>query len=201
MSRDRLADDARALGFDEIPSCAGTFSGPIAVVGSARCVWDDLDKLNGFDGHRMAVKSMGLYLRGGYQHWAGFHGERFQWLVPLAGYRIDGDLNARPRRWIPTRRAMTHAEEPNPEVQQVWKLAGQRSGTSGLFGAKVSVLLGYEPVILCGIPMDGTGRFYDRPGFVGNAIDGIEEWERCAPIFAGRVKSMSGRTRDLLGAP
>ena len=199
MSRERQ-DLARALGFEAIPSCAGSFSGPIAVVGSARCVWDDLAELGDFKGHRMAVKQMGLYLRGGFEHWAGFHGERFQWWVPLAGYRIDGDLNTSPRKWKPTRRAMTHSDEKNPEVQQVWPMSQARSGTSGLFAAKVAVLLGYDPVILCGIPMDGSGRFYDRPGFIGNTIDGLEEWERCAPIFDGRVRSMSGHTRELLGA-
>jgi hypothetical protein len=53
------------------------------------------------------------------------------------------------------------------------------------------------------MPMDNTGHFFDPPWYgTDNEDRGITiEWDEAAPIFAGRVKSLSGRTMRWLGAP
>ena len=75
-----------------------------------------------------------------------------------------------------------------------------RSGSSGLFCAQVALQqLGATRVVCCGMPMD------DAPHFTGGAKwDGAQchrvGWMQ-ARAHLGAVRSMSGWTRDLVGAP
>lgn len=97
----------------------------------------------------------------------------------------------------------THSHRHFEAVDMVWDLEGQPP-CSGLFGAVAGLAMGYDPVWLCGVPEDNGGHFYDPPGVPGNYLTGTNEdswrWHR-EHVFAGRVKSFSGRTRDWLGAP
>jgi hypothetical protein len=69
----------------------------------------------------------------------------------------------------------------------------------------VGLALGYDKIILAGVPIDGTGHFFDPPGKVVNQFLGTnikEEWNNAnRNYFKGRVKSLSGRTREWLGEP
>jgi hypothetical protein len=74
-------------------------------------------------------------------------------------------------------------------------LPGERSGSSALLGAQAALKLGYRRIVLCGCPMTGTNiknSNYEsfRPG-----------WEEKKKYLDDRVRSMSGWTRELLGAP
>jgi len=69
------------------------------------------------------------------------------------------------------------------------------SGSSALLGVLHGIRLGYRKIILCGCPLMGKsekGYEYSnfRKGFEGHYDE-----------IAGWVKSMSGWTRDFLGAP
>jgi hypothetical protein len=69
------------------------------------------------------------------------------------------------------------------------------SGSSSLLGTLAAIRMGYRRIILCGCPLTGK-----------NAAGGTYEtfrngWEARANEFAGRVRSMSGWTREFLGAP
>lgn len=69
------------------------------------------------------------------------------------------------------------------------------SGSSAITGALAALRMGYERIILCGCPLAGNapeGNPYEafRPG-----------WESKKDELAGKVKSMSGWTRELLGYP
>lgn len=60
-----------------------------------------------------------------------------------------------------------------------------------------------ERVFICGIPLDNQGKFYEDPE-VGSQVwqDNIfEAWQQNEPAMRGKVYSMSGKTRDLLGEP
>lgn len=75
------------------------------------------------------------------------------------------------------------------------------SGSSGHFAAKIALEV-YEAshVILCGIPMTATPHIYDN-----TAWDSVSlfwgQWELTKARLVGKVKSMSGRTAELLGTP
>lgn len=94
---------------------------------------------------------------------------------------------------------------------ELWSFSG--GGTSGLFACYVGLYLGYDEIILCGIPIDNTGHYWECPWEKTNFQreiankngvirgDGRRFWTNAKEKFAGRVKSMSGFTKDLLGAP
>jgi hypothetical protein len=75
-----------------------------------------------------------------------------------------------------------------------------RNGSSALYAVGFALLRGAERIVLAGCPIDDTGHYWDakRPlqydGFRG-------AWLRALPQIKGRVFSMSGWTRELLGAP
>lgn len=73
------------------------------------------------------------------------------------------------------------------------------SASSGIFGAKVA-LEDCDKVILAGIPMN-KGKHFTRGkpwGDLNSFADGLRH---AMPHLSGRVKSMSGKTQELLGAP
>jgi hypothetical protein len=198
-----LGEVSGDLGFESVPGVAGTFSGRAIVCGSGRCLWDDLKAVGEIQADYVAVKQAGLYLPFRFKHWANAHGERFQWMVPLRheGYYFRGMDNG--HRGVHPQKlgAILHAEKSWPLVDHVWPT--RMTGTSALFAVRVALALGYEEVILCGVPLDTSGRFYAAPwdrGIDLNVVD-MKEWEAYVPAFDGRVKSMSGRTRELLGGP
>jgi len=89
-----------------------------------------------------------------------------------------------------------------------WNLP--KYGCSGLSACVVGVALGYHKVILAGSPLLDNGHFYDPPwrkttlerSFPDTPKGGPKLWRKVNDeVFEGRVKSMSGRSRDLLGGP
>lgn len=192
-------DPVRDLGFKVFPEIAGTYSGRVFVAGSGRCLWSDISSIPGV--HRqfrwVPVKQAGLYLPYKFDHWMGGHAERWQWYKPLAkGAAMIRDPNGS-TRWISQCTAKIHAPATAPCVDYVW--GGPLGGTSGLFAVRVLLGMGFDEVILCGMPMDGSGRFYDPPWENGCDLGTMDEWEKYAPVLRGLVKSMSGNTRKLLG--
>lgn len=107
-----------------------------------------------------------------------------------------------------------------PMVTDWWPQAEFSSGaTSAGKAALIGLAMGFERVILCGCPMDGTGYFPGESKGIGQlracqrigdptkqqaaTIRRYKERmaELAAGVFKGRVRSMSGYTRTLLGAP
>jgi hypothetical protein len=69
------------------------------------------------------------------------------------------------------------------------------SGSSSIVGALAAIQLGYDKIILCGCPLIGKA-------FEGNAYEAFHNgWIYHKDKVFGKVKSMSGWTRELLGAP
>lgn len=81
-----------------------------------------------------------------------------------------------------------------------------RNGSSGLLAVAVAMDLGATRIVCCGVPMERTAYFAESTvhpdGKVFNGADSHwKQWQRHAARLDGKVKSMSGRTRTLLGAP
>lgn len=161
-------------------------SGRLLVLGCARCVWDDLNAALGTGWESadvMAVNDAISYCPGQVDHAYSDHVEFLQaW--------------ARRSRWRPD----LHTATPGaPEGVREWPWP--RHGTSALGAVYTGLALGYDEIMLCGVPLDGTGHFYD-PYWVGSPQFAGEEryWRNAAErIFGGRVRSMSGRTKAILG--
>lgn len=181
----------RALGGrGEIPSRCGRFSGPLLVMGGGRTVWDDYAKVRPWKGEIMAVNDIGAHLHDRIRHWVTLHPEYMTgWKKFRLGHHY-GDA-------VPP---MIHSHKPGDAIDMVWPLDAV-GGTSGLFACYIGLLLGYDEIVLAGIPMDGTGHWFDPPWVSTEFADRATENEwKCAirQIFKGRVSSLSGHTRDWL---
>jgi hypothetical protein len=72
--------------------------------------------------------------------------------------------------------------------------------SSGIYAAKVALEDGFERVVLAGVPMQKTNHF--ARGTPWLQVDCfLPGFERALPYLHGKVKSMSGRTKDALGFP
>jgi len=74
-------------------------------------------------------------------------------------------------------------------------------GSSGLFAVKVARELGYRRVILCGVPMTVEGGHFRRRQRWAACHGFRPAWERHAGELRPYLRSMSGWTRELFGAP
>lgn len=84
-------------------------------------------------------------------------------------------------------------------LEEVWP-AGGGHGSSGLFAVKVALALRFNRIVLCGVPMDLRGHFFDaRPWRERDRYADV--WSKNAAALRLHVRSMSGWTRELLGAP
>lgn len=89
---------------------------------------------------------------------------------------------------------ISHEWQPGVQVVEPL-LPGERSGSSALLGTQAALKLGYDRVILCGCPLTGKN---DKGGAYETFREG---WKQKQALLAGRVRSMSGWTRELLGSP
>lgn len=91
-----------------------------------------------------------------------------------------------------------------------WPWGGH--GTSGLGAVLVGLGLGYDRIVLCGMPLDDGPHngepHWRKTTFASSEASGSKNggkdshWAKAIDLaFGGKVKSMSGRTREWLGPP
>lgn len=165
------------------------------VFGRAAGVWDEMvqaRKLCNFDvvigtGHAVCDYP------GEVHHWVSFHTELLRSF------------------WVKTRRARGYSE-----VSNFWtalhsgrarstldgiQTIDVNGGSSGLIATMVALgPVNADKVVLCGIPMQVSPQ-YDNIVPWREAVNHQAAWKAYLPQLAGRVKSMSGWTRELLGTP
>lgn len=105
----------------------------------------------------------------------------------------------------------SHCNQYAPEIDTVHQDINSSGGTSGFFAMQIGLKLGYEKIILCGIPLDNSPHFYDFPGVDwGGCNDGeirhtwdiwIDRVKRQNPCPSLKIRSMSGKTKDMFGEP
>ena len=171
------------------------------VAGSARCLFDDLARAVALepDAQIIAVNLTGLVVPA-ILHLAGLHPDFIACVAALRPL-MDGVTNPRGET------VQVHSVEAYPGVHRVWPEI-PRSGSSSLFAVRVGLALGFSRVICCGVPLDSSGRFFDPPGpprwdWAGDDGNPYRDaWElAAAEEFQGKVRSCSGWTAKLLGAP
>ena len=175
-----------------LPPIAGSMKGlPLLVCGGGRNLHEDAARMPLERwGHTLAVNLACLCVRREFQHLASLHDTLIPHYMGLIRHKTEAHIH-------------THSYRDAPGVDFAWDLEGQPP-CSGLFGAAIGLAMGYQPVVLAGVPEDDNGHFYDPPGDRGDY--GTDQNSRAwlwfkDHVFAGRVKSLSGRTRDWLGAP
>jgi len=175
----------------------------LLVVGSGRCVWDDLASIaikpgpqnSGYD--VMCVNDIVMHYPGAIRH---FYSNDHRW--------IPNWLNARRELHIRRFGPIKYVHSCNVGPAHNWPWPGH--GSSALGAVYCGLAMGYEQIILCGIPLDDGGHYFDPPWVktnfmreVGTQPDGqMMYWQNAkTKNFRGRVFGTSGRTAELLGRP
>jgi hypothetical protein len=165
------------------------------VVGSAPCVDDDLIQVDvladasGVQSDAVAVNRAAIDTVRHVEHW-----------VAIEGVKLSA--------WLDERRAKGWPDPPHvvgvfigaqqdPRITwwQVHPYPG-KSGSSSLFAVRWALYCGYRRIVLCGVPLTGVGPCGDYARFRAGWETNLDTWplREC-------VRSMSGWTRELLGAP
>lgn len=184
----------RLGGVGEAPSRLGMHNGSLLVLGGGRNVYADWAKVRPWGGEIMCVNDIGAHVQEIVAHWVTLHPDY------LPGWRAYRKGHC----YGEGRAVVCHSHVAAAGVDCVWSV-DNLGGTSGLFGAFVGLMLGYQQVVLAGVPMDRGGHYFDPPWYETDfgddpAVRSAWAWAR-DNIFAGRVRSLSGCTRDWLGAP
>lgn len=182
-----------------LPSCAGEYKGKLIIVGSGDSARSDLRKLGLKWGqpkpesgvHVMAVNDAIMHYGGPLTH---CYSNDFKMLPKWAEARRPDmkEMDPRPPK--------VHSLHDKPGIIG-WPWPGH--GTSGLNAVYTGLGLGYDDIVLCGIPMDGSEHYFDfleRPTNYHTTVDKFFG-KAARGMFRGKVKSMSGRTMEICGAP
>lgn len=190
-------------GYGEMPAIAGTFSGPLVILGGAPCIWDDLAQVTLDDVDYLAINFTGFFAHRNIRHWANRHPEDLPHYVALyqETYCPTESDNANYNFFAHLFRSHVYTHAPQ-DAEVNWQFV-QEKGSSAMFAVQVGLALGYAPIWLAGVPLDNSGRFGSPPWITSFDYAGHyqEAWQDALPLLQGRVKSFSGWTRELLGMP
>ena len=205
-----LEDFLREFGSTErqFPKIAGTYTGFLVICGDAAGVWNDLElfgcrdengqgKVSKNGWHFMTVNKMVEVFPGNIEH-----------CYSNSPSCLQRFINARRDEYTSEFERPRHAHAISAGVEHVWPFSGH--GTSGLGAALVAAALGYRRIVLCGIPLDDGPHNGEPPwrrtGFASSEAAGgvrtgrnVYWWKAKELAFEGKVRSMSGRTREWLG--
>jgi hypothetical protein len=163
------------------------------------------------------VKQAGIHWPGWFDVWATLHPEYMHGKNPHKKYYVaerralgypDGyEIVCPPDGEVGEHRGTC------PEARRVsYRWPGMSgSASSGIYGAKVALDDGFDRIVLAGIPMTkDAGHFLPKTKNVAGDIRGpvwlqldcfAPGFEIAKPHLRGKVRSMSGLTKDILGYP
>jgi hypothetical protein len=171
------------------------------IVGCAENLWNDVAQaleIGEFDA-TYCVKLAGVHWPAKFQVWVTLHPERMGFMEDDRhklgfpnGYEIVAPLKTEAPAYAYGVRTIRQVSFKYNELT--------RSPSSGIFAVKVAIDDGFDRIVLAGVPLD-TSKHFQRmePWREADAyMHGFKDYQ---PHFAGKVRSMSGRTREALGFP
>lgn len=172
------------------------------VLGGATSVWDEVlaweERYGPWDGLVIAANDVGAHWPRALDHWATLHYEKMDRWRSLRTF--NGFAPVRGWHWTVDKHGRVIAREHTKLVADVWS-----GGSSGMLAVQVAQLVGAQRVVLCGVPMSPVPHFTEtsenHPGNWDASHGYWKAWLRYEHKVQGWVRSMSGRTRDLLGEP
>lgn len=166
------------------------------ILGGAACVWKDVDAALGIGEFDLVIacNDIGAAWAGDLDAWVTLHPENMAaWQAQRAA-----------RGYAPARKIVYHeakADAPAPDLVTPYNWhRHHKSPSSGVFSAKVAIELGATRGVLCGIPLTMTAHFNDAGEWsaASSFHDGLDH---AAPFLKDHIRSMSGRTKKVLGEP
>lgn len=159
----------------------------VKIIGSGYSMWEDLDKSpKNID--TIAVNCSGFALNFPLTHLFSWHWKQ---ISAIKEFRLAE---------FPDCQAIVHSVKKIGRVDNAWDFEG-RTSVSGLSAVDLAFKLGYDKVVLCGIPMEG-GYFYRKKANL-NFCDKARQNEVKSILdrYRDNVKSYSGFTKDIFGEP
>lgn len=193
----------------------------LLVAGSAPCVLDDLEaakaihpafELMTINGACSVIEEAQHCLAGHTEHSEQYAVARRAAFPDAKPWRLHANWHFHPKR-RPTAPANEY-----PSVTDWWGSEMSSGATSAGKAARIGLAMHFDQVILCGCPMDGSGYIFDEapvkaaPGMQRVGDPKMQDRttirryrdkmaELAKTEFKGRVFSMSGYTKFVLGAP
>lgn len=167
---------------------------PIALIlGGADCLKADMDAALALFTPTViiATNNAGFDYPGPLDHWATMHPEKMpEWVKRRRknGYPDAGTL------WHPRIRTP-------PNGLDMRDCPHFNGGGSGLFAISVCIRALQMRGVLAGVPMQVERAHYDDPKPWTDGANYLKSWRSHLREYEGRIKSMSGWTRELLGGP
>jgi len=150
-----------------------------------------------------AVNDIGAFFKARVEHLVSIHEEQ---LFPVLCLRRPNGCNCS--------HTTTHTLKPQRVASRPpwytpadirWRFTQGVGGTSAMVAGQVALAIGYDRVVLAGVPLDGAAHFfYPRWGTLPyfDSDTQSHEWHSMMRHrLQGRVRSMSGRTAEWLGQP
>ena len=165
----------------------------IVVCGSGRTLFDDMTFAKDIIGKNEVIAVNGaVYGLGVFEYLASLHHDMIHHWRYAKGLRNDCNIRQ------PAHACITVSDVDDVDVDRIFvpAIAG---GSSALFAVQFAFeALQAQRVILCGVPYDNAGHFYDPPGICGTSPGDWEPWLAAKAKYRNRLWSMSGRTKELL---
>lgn len=169
------------------------------VIGGADCIWRDVAALEAMLGHEwdglvIAANDVGVHWPRRLDHLVSLHAEK---LARWREERVKAGRTDRVETWgRSSYKSVDHAFRPWP------------GGSSGMYAVTVALHLRCTRIVLCGVPMTKDPHFAESKVHpVGKRWTQADAhwraWRKPENLgrMRGKVRSMSGRTRMLLGGP
>lgn len=183
----------------ELPDCIGTGSGPLLIVGTGRCVLEDLDVYGRPPGDVFVLKHMGMFYPRFQHWWVSDTNDWPLWLNYQAG-------TGRNKAVATPYKVHANTSCEGAEIDYLWQFNPRVARSAGLEASIVAIVMGYDPIVLAGCPADNTGHFFPDQRYRQDvevldygAADHERGWrELNERVFKGRVSSLSGNTKKWL---
>ena len=170
-------------------------SKPLIICGSAACFFKDLrraevllplvERQGRAKTDVACANYTALYYPYFFEHWISYHIE----LLSAIKKYVKGT-------------PVVHSTRPDPSVDRVWNFDDFTCTDSGLLSVKIALGLGYDRIVLVGMPIDNTPKFFSpNEPCQFDATNIRKAWEGESQAFTVRVRSFSGFTKRLLGEP
>jgi len=174
----------------ELPEIAGLCSGRLLVIGSGHTLLSDIEKAGDWGCEKLAVNAAGIFISDLDHYYSSMSDCIPGWLGARGNFYSNNDI-------------IVHANKGG-KADYLWPVNGRFAPNSGVGAAVIGCGLGYDEIVLAGIPADGGLHFH--PHWEDKMDHGqpnkLTAWERLKnEYFDGRVTSLSGNTREMLGAP
>jgi hypothetical protein len=169
-----------------------SLSSNLLIVGEGPTAFDDLERWwdMGIEHDVLCVNYAGRWFPCDFKYWYTYHGDHF-------GIPRNPDT-----WWIKKCKALKISFNPGPYIDQIVNLS-DTEGSSGLQAVWVGKQhLKYDKIILAGVPMTNEPRISPNSYNKGHYQSGFFHiWMKYQAVLKQFVRSMSGNTMELLGAP